>query len=137
MNIVNIAVIPGLNPWNGFREFWNYVLFSYPAGEEDVRVTVGLVIMILSTFVLTGIFLRFVKRFVSNKLQNDDKVKFFSIFRFVEYLVYVVVILITLSSAGVDITILLTASAAFFVGFRTGATGIVPGYYWRGDYYYR
>lgn len=116
LNILNIKVIPGLNSGNGFREFWNYVLFSYPAGEEDVRVTVGLVIMILSAFVLAGIFLRFVKRFVSNKLQNDDKVKFFSIFRFVEYLVYVVVILITLSSAGVDITILLTASAAFFVG---------------------
>lgn len=113
LNIIgNIA----LNPESNFRDFWNYVLFSYPAGDENVRVTVGLLVLVILAFVIAGIFLRFVKRFVSGKLEKNDKVKFFSVFRFVEYLVYIVVVLITLSSAGVDITILLTASAAFFVG---------------------
>lgn len=113
---LHISIITGLNLGSGFREFWNYVLFSYNTGEENVRVTVGLVILIVIAFVIAGFLLRLVKRFVSGKLQKEDQVKFISVFRFIEFLVYLVVILITLSSAGVDITILLTASAAFFVG---------------------
>ncbi len=49
-------------------------------------------------------------------MHGDDKLKFISIFRFIKYLVYVAVILVTMSAAGIDITILITASAALFVG---------------------
>ncbi|HEC40393.1 MAG TPA: mechanosensitive ion channel, partial [bacterium] len=55
-------------------------------------------------------------RFFTRKMEADDKLKFISIFKFIKYLVYVVVILFTMSAAGINITILITASAALFVG---------------------
>jgi small-conductance mechanosensitive channel len=49
-------------------------------------------------------------------MDTDDKLKFISIFKFIKYFAYIVVVLITVSMAGIDITILITASAALFVG---------------------
>lgn len=53
---------------------------------------------------------------VTRKMEEDDKHKFVSIFQFIKYLIYLTVVLLTLSFAGIDITLVLTASAAFFVG---------------------
>jgi len=44
------------------------------------------------------------------------KNKFVSIFQFVQYLVYLFVIMFTLNASGVNISVLLTASAAIFLG---------------------
>lgn len=57
-----------------------------------------------------------IRKFFTRKMENDDKLKFISVFKFIKYVVYIVVVLITMSAAGIDITILITASAALFVG---------------------
>jgi small-conductance mechanosensitive channel len=49
-------------------------------------------------------------------METDDKLKFISIFKFIKYVVYLVVILLTMSAAGINVTVILTASAALFVG---------------------
>lgn len=102
--------------WETLKELWNYLLFSYEIGEETVRVKIGLVLLVIFVFILTNFFLKLLRTFISGKLQQEDRYKFISVFRFIKYIVYLIVILITLSSAGIDITILLTASAALFVG---------------------
>lgn len=101
--------------WGLIKEIWN-AGFSYNIGGEDLRVTVGLVVIVILTFIITSIVLRVIRSFITSKLMEEDKMKFISVFKFIKYFVYVVVILITLSSTGVDVTILLTASAALFVG---------------------
>ncbi|MGA8853703.1 MAG: mechanosensitive ion channel domain-containing protein [Christiangramia sp.] len=101
--------------WGLIKDMWN-AGFSYSIGGEEIKITVGLIILIILAFLVTSVVLRIVRAFITSKLMEEDKMKFISVFKFIKYFVYVVVILITLSSTGVDVTILLTASAALFVG---------------------
>lgn len=101
--------------WGLIQEIWN-AGFSYSIGGEEIKITVGLVIIIILAFLITSVVLRITRSFITSKLMEEDKMKFISVFKFIKYFVYLAVILITLSSTGVDVTILLTASAALFVG---------------------
>ena len=101
--------------WGLIKEIWNAGI-SYSIGGEEIKITVGLIVLIVLAFVVTSLVLRIVRAFITSKLMEEDKMKFISVFKFIKYFVYVVVILITLSSTGVNVTILLTASAALFVG---------------------
>lgn len=101
--------------WGSIKDIWEFG-YTFPVGEEQVTISVGLVVIVILAFVFTNILLRVIRSFITSKLMEEDKMKFISVFKFIRYFVYVVVILITLSSTGVDITILLTASAALFVG---------------------
>ncbi|MBI6120042.1 mechanosensitive ion channel family protein [Salegentibacter maritimus] len=102
--------------WGNLIEFWNFVLFPIETGENTVNITIGNILLVIFAFVITSIVLRLIRSFITDKLQETDKLKFISIFKFIKYIVYLVVILVTLSSAGINITIILTASAALFVG---------------------
>lgn len=99
--------------WGNILDFFNLTIVSFESGE---RVTVGIVILVVIVFMITSLVLRGVRMFLTRKLEESDKNKFISIFKFIKYITYLIVILITFSSAGIDITILLTASAALFVG---------------------
>ncbi|MGM0934546.1 MAG: mechanosensitive ion channel family protein [Bacteroidota bacterium] len=112
----NIKEVIEQDIWGLIQDIWNHVLFSYDLGGDRIYISVGLILLIIFAFVLTSTILRIIRSFVTGKLVDEDKMKFISIFKFIKYFIYVVVILITLGSAGIDITILLTASAALFVG---------------------
>ncbi len=99
--------------WGSILEFLDFTLI--PVGDGD-RITVGLLLVIIIAFLLTNILMRGIRTFFTRKLSESDKLKFISVFKFIRYLVYVVVVIAVLNSAGIDITILLTASAALFVG---------------------
>lgn len=100
--------------WGSVKDFLNFGLFG---NEEDpIRITVGLILLVILVFIITNIVLRGVRILFTRKLEEVDKLKFISVFKFIRYLIYLIVIILTLSSAGIDITILLTASAALFVG---------------------
>ena len=90
--------------------------FQFGEGEKSIHITVGLLLLLTLAFLLTSTILQAIRRFFTRKMEVDDKLKFISIFKFIKYLVYVVVILFTMSAAGINITILITASAALFVG---------------------
>lgn len=90
--------------------------YQFGDGEKSIHITVGLLLLLTVAFLLTSTVLQAIRRFFTRKMEMDDKLKFISIFKFIKYLVYVVVILFTMSAAGIDITILITASAALFVG---------------------
>ncbi len=99
--------------WGNILDFLDFTLI--PIGNND-RITVGLVLLLIVAFLLTNILMRGIRMFFTRKLAETDKLKFFSVFKFIRYVVYVVVVIAILNSAGIDITILLTASAALFVG---------------------
>ena len=86
------------------------------SGDKSLNITVGLLIMITVAFIATTFVLKWIRQIITHKMVQEDKLKFVSIFKFIKYAAYLVVILITLSMAGIDITILITASAALFVG---------------------
>lgn len=102
--------------WGSIIDFWNFTLFDYEISGTPIKISVGLVLLVIFAFIITSTVLRLIRTFVTSKLAKEDKHKFISVFKFIKYFVYLVVILITLSSAGINITIVLTASAALFVG---------------------
>lgn len=101
--------------WGAIKDIWEFG-YSYTIGEEKLTISVGLVILVISAFLITNVLLRLLRTFITSKLLEEDKMKFISVFKFIRYFIYLAVILITLSSTGIDVTILLTASAALFVG---------------------
>lgn len=103
--------------WGNILEFLNTTIIPIPSTTgEDMRFTVGILILVILVFLITNAALRGVRLFFTRKMPEADKLKFISVFKFIRYLVYVIVVIVTLSSVGIDITILLTASAALFVG---------------------
>lgn len=101
--------------WGTIKKFLD-LGYHFGEGENSINITVGLLLLLTVAFLLTSTILQAIRRFFTRKMEVDDKLKFISIFKFIKYLVYVVVILFTMSAAGIDITILITASAALFVG---------------------
>ncbi|NAS32624.1 mechanosensitive ion channel [Flavobacteriaceae bacterium R38] len=83
---------------------------------EGVSITIGTFLLIIISCILAFYLLKLIRKLITSKLPEEDKNKFVSIFKFINYLVYVLVIVVVLSTSGVNLTVLLTASAALFVG---------------------
>lgn len=101
--------------WGSIKDFLD-LGFHYTSGDKSIHITIGLLLLLTFAFLVTSFVLQWVRKFLTRKMETDDKLKFISIFKFIKYVVYIVVILFTMSAAGIDITILITASAALFVG---------------------
>lgn len=83
---------------------------------EDINFTLGTLIALITVFIITGFILKMIRRFVTNQIPDEDKNKFVSIFQFIKYIAYIIAIMFTLNASGVNISVLLTASAAIFLG---------------------
>jgi small-conductance mechanosensitive channel len=49
-------------------------------------------------------------------MEAEDKIRFLGAYNFIGYLVYILVIVSVISSSGIDITLILTATAVLFIG---------------------
>ena len=101
--------------WGSVKSFLNW---GAHFGPEDHRIhlTIGTVLLVIASFILVNYVLRVIKKVISKRLPEDDKNKFASIFSFLKYLIYILVVIGVLNGSGVDVTVFLTASAALFVG---------------------
>ncbi|MEJ4087621.1 mechanosensitive ion channel family protein [Galbibacter orientalis] len=97
---------------NGLKSFFTYPLYK----GEKAFITIGTLLVIIFSCVLAYYILKLIRRFVTAKLPLEDKRKFVSVFKFANYIVYILVIIAVMSTSGIDLTVLLTASAALFVG---------------------
>jgi small-conductance mechanosensitive channel len=71
---------------------------------------------VIIVFIFTSFLLKLFKRIIYRTLSNDAKVKFKSIFSFINYFIYIIVVLITFQNIGIDVTAIFAASAALLVG---------------------
>ena len=85
-------------------------------GDKEIHITIGLLLLLTIAFLFTSFLLKWLRHLFTRNMKGDDKLKFISVFKFIKYVVYVAVIIITMSAAGINITLLITASAALFVG---------------------
>jgi small-conductance mechanosensitive channel len=83
---------------------------------DDVNITLGALIAVVLAFLFSSFILRMIRNLVTRKLPIEDKNKFISIFQFFKYIVYIFVSMFALRISGIDISVLLTASAAIFIG---------------------
>lgn len=83
---------------------------------EHINFTLGALLAIVVAFIVTSFLLKLIRKLVTRNLPLEDKNKFISIFQFIKYIVYIFVLMFALKISGIDITVLLTASAAIFIG---------------------
>lgn len=98
------------------KDFLNY---SFEISDK-IHIDVKTILFLLFILVVTNIFLRVTKKVVKRKLNEQDKDKFTGIFSFLQYFIYVIVIIIGLESSGVEVSVLLAGSAALLVGLGLG-----------------
>lgn len=98
------------------KEFLSYS-FSVDA---DHKLSVGGLLMLITILFVTHFVLRLIRRIATRRLAEEDQYKFRTLFAFVKYFIFTVVIVITLESLGFKITVLLAGSTALFVGLGLG-----------------
>jgi small-conductance mechanosensitive channel len=94
------------------KSFLSYRIYD----TETVHLTIGTFLTIVIALIAVTYILKLIHRLITAKLPEEDKNKFVSIFGFLKYLFYILVVVTILNSSGVNLTVLLTASAALFVG---------------------
>ena len=88
--------------------------------QHGIEITVGTIVLLVATLLITHLILRFIRVIATKKLQNEDKDRFKTVFTFLKYIIFSVVIISTLDASGVKITAILAASTALFVGLGLG-----------------
>lgn len=83
---------------------------------DSIDITVGTVALLLIVLVLTSVILKLIRVVFTRKLPLEDKNKFISFFQFIRYVVFIFAIIFALDVSGVNMSVLLTASAALLVG---------------------
>ena len=101
--------------WGSIKNFLD-LGFHIGEGEKAIDLTIGLLLLLTVTIVVVKFLLKWLRYIFTRKMQQEDKQKFTSVFKFINYVIYIIAVLVTLSAAGVDITLVITASAALFVG---------------------
>ncbi|MDL5511622.1 mechanosensitive ion channel [Arenibacter sp. M-2] len=96
----------------GLEEFLSYKIWP----GDKVEITTATLLTIIVTIILVTYALKLIHKLITSKLPEEDRNKFVSIFGFLRYLFYILVVLIVLHTSGVNLTVLMTASAALFVG---------------------
>lgn len=100
------------NFFNGLNEFLSYKIWN----GDKVDITAATFLTIIISIIVVNFILKLIHKLVTAKLPEEDKNKFISVFGFLRYLFYIFVVLVILHTSGVNLTVLLTASAALFVG---------------------
>ena len=93
-------------------DFFNYQIKI----GSDIILSPKSIVVIVVVFFLTYLFLKLFRRIVFRTLNEDTKLKFRGILTFFNYLIYLIVILITLDNVGVKVSAIFAASAALLVG---------------------
>lgn len=97
------------------EELKSFLNYNIEFGK-NIHITVKQLLLVLLVFVAATIVLRIIKKIVVRKLDEDDKLKFNSVFSFSKYFIYIVVVLITFDNMGINVTAIFAASAALLVG---------------------
>jgi small-conductance mechanosensitive channel len=83
---------------------------------KTISISVKDVIVIISIIFITTIILRFILRIITRNLPDDNKGKFNVVYGYFRWLIYIIILLITLNGLGVNVTAVFAASAALMIG---------------------
>ncbi|HBB48805.1 MAG TPA: mechanosensitive ion channel protein MscS [Flavobacteriaceae bacterium] len=101
--------------WEGISEVLNWGL-HWGQGANQIQITLGTLLLVTISFFATSYVLGLVRKIYTRNLSETDTQKFISVFKFIKYLSYVIVVFAVLSFSGVNVTPFLAASAALLVG---------------------
>jgi len=101
--------------WGAIKSFLD-LGFTLGTGNQEVRITVWTLLLVILSFVGARLFLKWIRVLLTRNMQEPDKLKFISFFKFVQYITYIIVGFAVLSASGINVTPFLAASAALLVG---------------------
>jgi small-conductance mechanosensitive channel len=110
-----IAEVVKEDIWGTVKDVLNWG-FQMGQGENKVQITIGLLLLVAFTFIVTSFLLKWVRKIYTRKFDETDTLKFVSFFKFIKYVVYIIVVFLVLSFAGVNVTPFIAASAALLIG---------------------
>nr|WP_321226465.1 mechanosensitive ion channel domain-containing protein [uncultured Psychroserpens sp.] len=98
--------------WGNIKEFMGqHVDFG-----NDISISIFDVLIVITVIFITTLILRLVLRIITRNLPPDDKGKFNVVFGYFRWLIYLVILLVTLNTVGINITAVFAASAALLIG---------------------
>lgn len=97
------------------KEFLKILNESYEITDK-ISISIMDVIILVVVLVVASIILTIFRKLVSRNLPYDDKKKFKAVFSYARWLIYVIIMLITFHSLGVNVTGIFAASAALLIG---------------------
>jgi len=83
---------------------------------DNIKFSIVTILLVTLIFLLTYLLLKLLKKIATKKLDEERKLKFKSVFSFLNYFVYIIVALITFQNFGINLTGIFAASAALLVG---------------------
>ncbi|PKA82181.1 mechanosensitive ion channel-like protein [Ulvibacter sp. MAR_2010_11] len=101
--------------WGGIKDFLELGV-HFGEGDKQIDITVGLLLLIAVSFIVASFLLKWIRILFTRKMETTDKLKFISVFKFIKYVTYIIVVFSVLSLGGINITPFLAASAALLVG---------------------
>ncbi|MFV0565370.1 MAG: mechanosensitive ion channel family protein [Flavobacteriaceae bacterium] len=99
--------------------FWGKVkafLNQHYDFSNEISISVKDVFLLITVVFITTLVLKLVLNVLTKKLPREDKVKFTAVFGYFRWLVYIIILLVTLDAVGVKITAVLAASAGLLIG---------------------
>ena len=101
--------------WGAIKSFLD-LGFTLGSGNQEVRIAVWTLLLLILSFIGARLFLKWIRVLLTRNMQEPDKLKFISFFKFVQYITYIIVGFAVLSASGINVTPFLAASAALLVG---------------------
>lgn len=83
---------------------------------KDISISIFDVIIVITVIFITTLILRVVLRLITRNLPADDKGKFNVVFGYFRWLIYLIILLVTLNTVGINVTAVFAASAALLIG---------------------
>ena len=100
--------------WESFLDFLNMNVYINQNGS--VKITIGLILLIIIIYSFTTIVLNFISKVYSKHLPEADKGKFMTVFTFARWFIYIIVLLVVFDTVGIKVTAIFAASAALLIG---------------------
>jgi len=100
------------NVWDSTKEF----LGKHIDFGNDISISIYDILVVITVIFVTTIVLKLLLRLITRNLPKEEKMKFNVVYGYFRWLIYIIILLITLNSVGVNVTAVFAASAALLIG---------------------
>jgi len=97
------------------KDFFKILNESYQLTDK-ISISIMDVIILFLVLIGASLILRLVRKIFTRNLPNEDKKKFRAVFSYARWFIYIIIMLITFHTLGVNVTGVFAASAALLIG---------------------
>ena len=84
--------------------------------SKEISISLKGLLFVAVALIITAFVLKQIRRFITRKMPENDKVKFVSVFSYIRWVVFLAIFLIAMDASGVNVTALFAASAVLLIG---------------------